>query len=475
MMDIIGLFKGSPRVSAKMVVVGDAMIDEYYQVKANRVSPEFPIPVLKSEDMKPACLSPGGAANVVMQLRHFNADIRLVAFLDDYARRICEMAGINTKYCVSLDGAEHVPVKKRLYQGNFPLCRWDVEQECYGISDIFKARCSLKSQFLDAVQGRDVVVYSDYDKGVFNNNPWDIPENADYISIVDPKKGTPLLRWKGCQIFKPNAEEAYSLSGLKDWKEQCRFFQKELGCKATVITCGGSGVVGMFDDNFFEYHPKKHVKPESVVGAGDCFVAILGMALAKNYHLDEAVALAFEAGAVYVQKKHNQPVSTYDLHRHMDPLGAKFVSAEFLAEVAKRERLVFTNGVFDGFGLHQGHIATLRFAKSQGDKLVVAVNADRSAREIKGEGRPVSTLHDRMVAIAALQCVDFVVSFDEPSVLDLVRQICPALLVKGGDYERVEDVVGHEIAPVVIAPHVVGVSTTEILNNHGNNWKEDAI
>lgn len=133
---------------------------------------------------------------------------------------------------------------------------------------------------------------------------------------------------------------------------------------------------------------------------------------------------------------------------------------------AEGQRVVFTNGVFDI--LHYGHVVQLTAARGFGDVLLVGVNSDASARGLgKGSGRPVLDQHARCQMLLALRCVDAVALFDEPTPLELIKLVRPAVLVKGGDYS-VSDVVGHDFVTtyggrVEIVPLVPGYSTTEII------------
>jgi len=128
--------------------------------------------------------------------------------------------------------------------------------------------------------------------------------------------------------------------------------------------------------------------------------------------------------------------------------------------------VVFTNGVFDL--LHPGHVELLEAARAQGTHLLVGLNSDASARRLaKGPSRPVMGQTDRARVLAALEAVDCVVVFDEPTPLELVRELRPDVLVKGGDYAP-EDVVGGDVVRssggrVVIVPLVPGYSTTSIV------------
>lgn len=131
----------------------------------------------------------------------------------------------------------------------------------------------------------------------------------------------------------------------------------------------------------------------------------------------------------------------------------------------RHDRVVFTNGCFDI--LHRGHVEYLAFARELGDRLVVGLNSDRSVRVLKGEGRPINSVEDRAIVLAALESVSAVVVFDQDTPSELIRRLVPDVLVKGGDYS-IEGVVGAaEVQEaggrVVLAPLVPGLSTTNLL------------
>lgn len=425
----------------RIAVVGDMMIDEYYSVSVNRISPEFPIPVMQSVEDKPVFVVPGGAGNVCMQFKHFPVNVSLFSFIDSYSGKILRDNLISTDFCVNLDSGK-VPLKQRYYHKEFPLCRNDIEQVNYGLSEaeLKSKQIELFNNFQSA-HAPDVVIFSDYHKGVFvgESTQWSSYEKA--ITIVDPKKG-PANRWKGCSILKPNAKEAKELTGTDNWEEACDILARATDCTAVVITQAGDGVVGKVLDREFCYHPQKTTPTDSVIGAGDCFMAFLAMCLSYQMDIIEAVEVAFEAGRLYVQNKHNAPVSQDILRKISDPYGYKY----FLPQV-REGKWVLTNGCFDI--LHAGHIELLRYARSLGDKLIVAVNSDESIKNLKGLDRPIIPLEQRMKILSALDCVDCVVAFDEPTPYNIIKSIMPEIIVKGPDY-KIEDVVGHDLAQVVI-------------------------
>ncbi len=454
-MNIINNFlKKNMESKISINVIGDSMLDWYYDVDVNRISPEFPIPVFKSSSEDPEAGSvPGGAANVAMQYNYFNVDVKYVSLITSLARIIYNARGINTDYCKVVDNML-LPVKKRIYSDGIPLVRWDIEKENFGLDDIKKHLMDL------VIPSSDMNIFSDYNKGIFNM-PWfrKYFKNAD--SIVDPKHANIDL-WEDCTVFKPNASEAKTLSDKKGWKDQVEFFTNSIRCKSVVITQSGEGVVGK-DSDYFEYRPKQKTKKvSSVIGAGDCFVCFMSMALLRGFTLPQACEIAYKAGTFYVQRNMNQPISPAELLSLSD---SKYVEEpEILSQ--RNFKLVFTNGCFD-FGLTAAHVELLKFAKRHGDKLVVALNSDASTARLKGSGRPILPLEERIKIVSSFDCVDYVLSFEEDTPLEIIKKIDPDIIVKGGDYKK-HEVVGNQIAEVILFDYMDVTSTTEKINKISN-------
>jgi D-beta-D-heptose 7-phosphate kinase/D-beta-D-heptose 1-phosphate adenosyltransferase len=312
--------------------------------------------------------------------------------------------------------------------------------------------------YFDFIETLDLVILSDYGKGLFyfNDLTQDLIKKCK-ISIVDPKDGN-LDKWKGCTIFKPNLKEALSLSGKNTVEEAGNYLLGYLGCQAVVITESENGVSVFDASGFTKISPdKKSIKVESVCGAGDCYTAFLGMALCRGLNIQEAAQVAWEAGKRYVQNKYNKPLFPIDFSSGIvdDP--------EILS---KRDfNLVVANGCFD-LGLTEAHVKLFEFAKSQGNKLCVCVNSDESMARIKRKA--ILPLKERMAIVAANKFVDYVVSFEENTPLELFRKIKPNLIVKGGDYKP-EDVAGYGLFPVKIFPLVSSMSTTEKIKAAAKN------
>ena len=432
---------------------GDAMIDEYYDVKVNRISPEFPMPIMSSTNPFPV-RRPGGAANVVNQFKYFNVESLLVCWVDPTLHKILEENNINwnqrSQPCCAL------PVKRRFLDNGVQVVRHDIELPLCGLDEHIIDFTTLN--FATNIEIRpkpDVAILSDYNKGFFSSEEYSILHSYSdrgITTIVDPKKG-PLSKWKGCTIFKLNAKEACELTGRTQWKEQAKQLQSELECQAVVITFGADKVCGVSGSDFFNFVPERKVIVESVIGAGDCFAAFFAMAIGHGFTVPSAAEIAWNAGSNYVMHNRNEPITPAELSLDhlVDP--ADLVNRNF--------KLVLANGCFDI--LHEGHLKTLEFAKSKGDKLVVALNSDASVKRLKGETRPIVPLQQRMAVMASLKMVDFVVSFDEDTPLELIKLIKPDVLVKSSEYKEGQ-IVGEDIVPEVYrAPHIKGLSTSMLL------------
>jgi len=453
---IAKLFLKNKLRQLNIVVMGDIAIDEYKYGKVSRISPEFPVPILHSRAQQ-SVFALGMAANVCYQMKCFNAKVALMGFIDDKTHNVLFEHNINDDFCVRLNKGYN-PIKVRFYEGNFPLARCDIEELNYGEENIE----FLRSKLLDSFENYltkvtpDIVVLSDYDKGVFNDlfskKIIDICLDNNVPTLVDPKK-PPLSKWKNCTYFKPNLNEATNLTTSISIKEKILEIQKCLNCKGVVITQEGNGYNGIIDNELFaELHePLSLEKVNNKVGAGDAYLGLLAICLSYKFDFKTSCDLAFKAGVKYVQKKHNKFITFLDM------LESKIINPDLLID--RDFKLVLTNGCFDI--LHVGHLQLLKFAKSKGDKLVVAVNSDESVSRLK-PGRPFVSLKNRMELLAALECVDFVISFNEDTPLEIIKKINPEILIKGSEY-LVDDIVGREFVKEVITCPMVEKYSTSLL------------
>jgi rfaE bifunctional protein nucleotidyltransferase chain/domain len=155
---------------------------------------------------------------------------------------------------------------------------------------------------------------------------------------------------------------------------------------------------------------------------------------------------------------------------HGDPLNSSILTLEqailrFGREKRNARRVVFTNGCFDL--LHLGHLACLQAGRLLGDVLIVGINSDASVRQLKGAGRPVILADERAEILAALECVDAVVIFDDLTPREVIARLLPDVLFKGGDWPIGEIVGRQEVEAaggrVEVVPFLPGHSTTNLL------------
>ncbi|MBV2207876.1 MAG: D-glycero-beta-D-manno-heptose 1-phosphate adenylyltransferase, partial [Pseudomonas sp.] len=225
---------------------------------------------------------------------------------------------------------------------------------------------------------------------------------------------------------------------------------RRLQLDALLVTRGEHGMTLLRPDHAALHLPARAREVFDVTGAGDTVISTLAAALAAGAELPQAVALANLAASIVVAKLGTACVSAPELRRAIqreEGSGRGMMTVEQLLTVvedarAQGEKIVFTNGCFDI--LHAGHVTYLEQARAQGDRLIVAVNDDASVSRLKGPGRPINSVDRRMAVLAGLEAVDWVVCFSEDTPENLLTQVRPDVLVKGGDY-GVDQVVGAEL------------------------------
>jgi D-beta-D-heptose 7-phosphate kinase/D-beta-D-heptose 1-phosphate adenosyltransferase len=254
-----------------------------------------------------------------------------------------------------------------------------------------------------------------------------------------------------------------------------RKLRETLGLDALVLTRSEEGMSLFFRDGQGMHLPTEAREVYDVSGAGDTVLAVLGVGLGGGLTLEEAARLSNVAAGIVVGKVGTSTVTPEEIlevvgRQHQDTdLKIKQCDALKVLLDAKRERgkaIVFTNGCFDL--LHVGHVKYLQKARQLGDLLVLGLNSDASIRRLKGPKRPLIGQEERAHILAALDCIDYVVIFDEDTPLELIAALRPHILVKGGDYTP-EGVVGKEIVEsyggrVELIQFVDGRSTTNIID-----------
>ncbi|MGE4630719.1 MAG: bifunctional D-glycero-beta-D-manno-heptose-7-phosphate kinase/D-glycero-beta-D-manno-heptose 1-phosphate adenylyltransferase HldE [Pseudohongiellaceae bacterium] len=436
-----------PFQHAKLLVIGDVMLDRYWHGSASRVSPEAPVPVVQVANREDR---PGGAGNVALNIAALGSAVRLVGVVGDDESGLellsrLKAAGV---YCDFLQSEEKPTITKlRIISQHQQLIRLDFEK-AFEASDIIGLQDKAKS----LVDDSQVMVLSDYGKGALQDiiDLIDLGRSRNIPIIVDPK-GADFTKYRGATLITPNLTEFEAVVGGSDNEDE--FVNKglrlvrELNLEAILITRGEHGMTLIRPDSPELHLPARAQEVFDVTGAGDTVISVLAASMAAGDGLADATALANLAAGLVVGKLGTAAISGPELRRAMladQNSGRGVMTAEQLQIVvqdskAHGEKIIFTNGCFDI--IHAGHVGYLAEAKRLGDRLVVAINDDDSAHRLKGEGRPINPVERRMAVLAGLEAVDWVVSFSEDTPEPLLESLQPEVLVKGGDY-TMDQVVG---------------------------------
>lgn len=457
--------------TARILVVGDVMLDRYWSGNASRISPEAPVPVVKVKDIEERV---GGAANVALNIAKLGGKVTLLGVIGDdtdgvQLQRLLQAQGVECDFVVAKN--LHTICKLRVLSQHQQLIRIDFEETPL---EFFHDELSAKLH--QHLAKNTVVVFSDYGKGTLANvcDYLAFAKNAQLKTLVDPK-GTDYSRYKNADLITPNLGELKAVVGDGDIETLIQKGRELLAShqiENLLLTRGEAGM-SLIDANSTHTLPAQAKDVFDVTGAGDTVIAVMALGLAVNLPLYDAMYLANLAAGIVVGKVGTSTVSTLELAREMHPHREAFgvVSEDELAQIMHRakaqgEKLVMTNGCFDL--LHIGHITYLQQAKALGDRLIVAVNSDESVKMLKGDSRPINDLQARMAVLAALECVDWVVSFAEETPERLYNRLLPDVLVKGGDYQICEVVGGEAViangGEVKILEFVEGHSTSKMID-----------
>lgn len=462
--------------TARVVVCGDVMLDRYWSGRAQRISPEAPVPVVRitGRDVRA-----GGAANVALNIAALGGHGHVLGVVgDDPTGRELSAALAAAGVSESLVRGKASTIEKlRVLSHNQQLLRIDFEDPPQA-GDFDPSE--LENSFHAALADAHIAILSDYRKGALRRVGGLVAaaRARDRPVLIDPK-GNDWQGYRGATLLTPNWGEFTAVAGdCADEAALCTRGERlraDLELDALLVTRGERGM-SLLRGGYQPLHlPAMAREVFDVTGAGDTVIATLAAALAAGTGLEDACRLANLAAGIVVGKLGTASVSRAELESSTDgalvtPLLDEAQLAEQLAAArAQGQRIVMTNGCFDL--LHRGHLEYLRAARALGDRLVVAVNDDASVARLKGPARPVNRVEDRMAALAALRFVDHVVSFSEDTPTRLIEHLAPDVLVKGGDY-RPDQIAGASSVTarggdVVVMPFVEGYSTTAILQRGG--------
>ena len=459
--------------SARIIVIGDVMLDRYWSGQASRISPEAPVPVVKVKTVEDRI---GGAGNVALNIAKLGGKVILLGVVGDDAeseilKQLLEAEGVVCDFVV--EKSLRSICKLRVMAQHQQLIRLDFED-----TPIKFDRDALKKALIRHLPENNVVVFSDYGKGTLADVSTYIiaAKQAGVKVLVDPK-GVDYQRYAQADLITPNLAELQAVVGAceneEDLIEKGRALLAQYQIPTLLLTRGEAGMTLIQNDQVHSL-PAQAKDVFDVTGAGDTVIAVMALGVSLGMPLCESMYLANLSGGIVVGKLGTSTVSMQELTRAMhgdrDSIYG-IVSEDELAKLFARakahdEKIIMTNGCFDL--LHAGHVTYLEQAKALGDRLCVAVNSDASVKQLKGESRPINGLQERMTVLAALACVDWVVAFAEETPERLYCRLLPDVIVKGGDYSP-EQVAGGDCVikaggEVKILQFVDGQSTTAMIN-----------
>lgn len=461
-----------------ILVIGDLMIDHYLWGTCTRISPEAPVQVI---DIHKETTTLGGAGNVVNNLLAFGAKVDVGSVIGEdkegkELKQMLEKAGAGT-FLLETQADRKTSKKSRIIATNQQVVRYDKESKDNINSE---SEVHLLNKIQANISKYEILLLSDYGKGVltpsFTQSIIKLANQHSIKVLIDPK-GTDYSKYEGAYLLTPNKKEASLATKveIKDDKslEKAGFILKNQ-CKLqySMITLSEEGIA-LFDDTKMYKIPTKAEAVYDVTGAGDTVLASLGFAITKGMSMIDTCVFANYAAAVVISKVGSATATLSEIEEHIASYIPELDSSLaiknrneigiFSKNLKERgKKIVFTNGCFDI--LHLGHVKYLEKAKSFGDVLIVGVNADASVKRLKGAERPINSEYDRAYLLASLSAVDFVVIFEEDTPYNLIEEIRPSILVKGGDYEGKEVVGSDLVEEVRLVTFVEGKSSTNIIN-----------
>ncbi len=438
--------------NVKILVVGDVMLDRYWHGDTARISPEAPVPIVRVSNFEDKA---GGAANVAKNIVHLGAKASLLGIIGD------DDNGQSLQTSLEKEGIKSLLVKQkqaptitkiRVLSRSQQVVRLDIEQS------FSQQHADLLSEEFEALIDKfEMVLFSDYNKGSLANiaSMIKVAKKAGKTVLVDPKSKN-LADYAGADFVTPNLTEYHAAGGISDNEQQLERCAKKIiaDCSigAMLLTRSEQGMSLITPTEKHDY-PAQTLEVADVTGAGDTVIATLAVMLATQMPATQAVEIANVAAGITVTRLGAATVSPEELSNklteYLHKTGESYQPQtdevfERIEQARRRgDKIVFTNGCFDI--LHAGHVRYLAQAKTRGDKLVVGLNNDDSITRLKGADRPINTYEQRATVLTALAAVDWVIPFgsveqnDTPA--DLIQQLSPDVLVKGGDY-KIEEIAG---------------------------------
>ena len=455
-------------MAGPLIVVGDALLDCDMDGQVSRLCPDAPVPVL--EDAAPTW-RPGGAALAALLAATEEVPVILVAPLGDDQASATVRALLEPHVTViGLPLTGPLAEKTRFRADGRTLLRTDRAGGSAGPAG---------AEAADAITAAGAVLISDYGRGVTADERIRaaLSRQAQRIPLVwdpHPRGASPVPH---IRLATPNYAEALAAAGqpaasgqhlLRSAAAAAWQLSRSWQANAVAVTLGQRGSVLVQGDAGPLVVPAKQLAVTDSCGAGDRFAAAAAAALREGALTSEAVTVATAAATSYIAAGgaglYASPTRTAAVALPPRAGAGRAAGAptdrrpdQDAAEVARRIRaaggtVVATGGCFDL--LHAGHVSLLQAARSLGDCLIVCLNSDASVHRLKGDGRPLNHVTDRVNVLAALGCVDAITVFSEDTPCAALERIRPDIWVKGGDYD------GRDLPEAALLENWGGVAVT---------------
>ncbi|MEJ0094491.1 MAG: D-glycero-beta-D-manno-heptose-7-phosphate kinase [Methylocella sp.] len=486
---MLRLFDNFPK--CRISVIGDHILDAYLHGDVSRISPEAPVPVVRSLTEKSV---PGGASNVVANLATLGVSVDAVGLTGtDNARGslidcLRQYGRVDLSGMIAVAGRPTTR-KLRVVGARQQIVRID-QEDTSPFDELIQDRL-LEAAFA-AVDRSDIVILSDYGKGALSDRVLraviDRCGSSGKVVLVDPKRVN-LSSYRGASILTPNRKELTEATLLP-----CETDAEALTAALRAQEMSGANILLTRSEKGMSYfaigEAPIHLATVAqdvfdVSGAGDTVIALLAASLAAGLSMRDSMKVANHAAGIVVAKLGTACVTTEELYAALasetaspsvnDGRHVTRDEAVALRWAWARQKLTvgIANGCFDL--LHPGHISLIRQAAESCDRLIVALNSDASVRRLKGASRPIQDEIARAAVLGAIRGVAAVVIFEEDTPLELIRALQPDILVKGADYTE-DKVVGAEIVRarggrIVLAQLSPGQSTSKIITKAERSQK----
>ena len=471
-----------------MALLGDFMLDTYVYGDCDRVSPEAPVPILRVVRRESRL---GGAAAAAANVVALGGEVSCLGVVgDDQAGE--ELVGRLFTGGAHAEGITRLPgrpttTRQRLIglaqqRHQQQILRVDEEDDT-PLPEETLARIATTLSTAGAMHCCQVLAIEDYAQGAVPDTGMreiiSRARSAGLPVLVDPAPIRDYGRYRGATLLAANRQEAtiatdVSITDGASIELAAEKILQATEAQGVVITLGNEGAYLKRAGKPGKHFPTQQRRVYDVTGAGEVMLTTLALAIAAGASWETAVTLANVAGGLEVERFGAVPILREELLAELVRLKrqqhGKVVSRqELLAELERLrsggKSVVWTNGCFDI--IHAGHVQYLNDARRQGDVLVVGINGDESVRRNKGPDRPIVGQEDRAEVLAGLECVDYVVVFEEETPLELIKSVRPDVLVKGAQWHGA--VVGQEFVEscggrVVLAAMRPERSTTGIID-----------